>query len=65
MRLLRDFPSAVKGLPLVSLATYLCSYLQSYYEALDDEGTTLPVRLRGKRNVVFGNIVDIHKFHSR
>lgn len=40
-------------------------HLQSYYEAVDDEGTTLPVRLRGKRNVVFGNIVDIHRFHNR
>ncbi|KAL5475464.1 hypothetical protein EMCRGX_G025283 [Ephydatia muelleri] len=38
--------------------------ISSYYEAVDDEGTTLPVRLRGKRNIVFGNIVDIHRFHN-
>ena len=43
-----------------------CMYfLQSYYDAMDPENnTSIPLRLRDKRHVVFGNLPEIHKFHE-
>lgn len=40
-------------------------FLQSYYDAMDPENnTSIPLRLRDKRHVVFGNLPEIHKFHE-
>ena len=39
--------------------------VQSYYDAMDpEESTSIPLRLRDKRHVVFGNLPEIHKFHE-
>ena len=39
--------------------------LKGYYDAMNpDESTSLPLRLRDKRDVVFGNLPDIYKFHE-
>ena len=39
--------------------------VQSYYDAMDpEEGTSLPLRLRDKRHIVFGNLLEIYKFHE-
>ena len=38
-------------------------YFQSYYDAME-EGETIPLRLRGKRNVIFGNLPEIYNFHD-
>ena len=37
--------------------------VQSYYDAMD-ESETIPLRLRGKRHVIFGNLSEIYKFHD-
>ncbi len=29
-----------------------------------DEGETIPLRLRGKRNIIFGNLLNIYHFHD-
>ena len=40
-------------------------HCQSYYDAMDPENnTSMPLRLRDKRHVVFGNLPEIHKFHE-
>ncbi len=40
--------------------------VQSYYDAMTDEDSeSLPLRLRGKRDVIFGNLPEIYKFHER
>ena len=36
---------------------------QSYFDFMD-ESETIPLRLRGKRDVVFGNLKEIYKFHD-
>ena len=38
---------------------------QSYYDDMDPENLSIPLRLRGKREAVFGNLLDIYKFHDR
>ncbi len=41
-------------------------YVQCYYDAMTDEDSeSLPLRLRGKRDVIFGNLPEIYKFHER
>ncbi len=43
-----------------------CVCVQSYYDAMTDEDSeSLPLRLRGKRDVIFGNLPEIYKFHER
>ena len=40
-------------------------YFQSYYDAMDDsDSLSMPLRLRGKRDGVFGNLPEIYKFHD-
>ncbi len=41
------------------------SHTQAYYDAMDPESVSIPLRLRGKREVVFGNLLDLYKFHDR
>ena len=44
---------------------FIFSLFQSYYDAMNpEESTSLPLRLRDKRQVVFGNLPEIHKFHE-
>ena len=46
---------------------YVCDPLpppQSYYLEMDPESVSIPLRLRGKREVVFGNLLDIKTFHE-
>ena len=38
---------------------------QSYYDEMDPKNLSIPLRLRGKRDVVFGNLLDIFKFHDQ
>ncbi|XP_064394255.1 guanine nucleotide exchange factor DBS-like isoform X2 [Halichondria panicea] len=38
--------------------------MDAYYDAMDPESVSIPLRLRGKRDAVFGNILDIYKFHD-
>ncbi len=40
-------------------------HTQSYYDAMDPDSVTIPLRLRGKRHVVFGNLLDIYTFHEK
>ena len=40
------------------------THTQAYYDAMDPESVTIPLRLRGKRDIVFGNLQDIYKFHD-
>ena len=41
------------------------SLIQSYYDAMDpEESTSIPLRLRDKRSVVFGNLPEVYKFHE-
>ena len=49
---------------------FLCSSIsvtdsKSYYDAMDPNNMSIPLRLRGKRDVVFGNLLEIFKFHDR
>ena len=38
---------------------------QSYYDAMDpEENTSIPLRLRDKRGIVFGNLPEVYKFHE-
>ncbi len=40
--------------------------VKSYYDAMADEDCeSLPLRLRGKRDVIFGNLPEIYKFHEK
>lgn len=38
-------------------------FSQSYYDFMEDD-ESLPLRLRGKRDVIFGNLKEIYKFHD-
>ncbi len=40
-------------------------HTQSYYDAMNPDSVTIPLRLRGKRHVVFGNLLDIYAFHEK
>ena len=44
--------------------THTHTHTQAYYDAMDPDSVTIPLRLRGKREVVFGNLQDIYKFHD-
>ena len=37
---------------------------QSYYDEMDPESLIIPLRLRGKREIVFGNLLEIKTFHE-
>ncbi len=39
--------------------------MQAYYDAMDPDSVSIPLRLRGKRHVVFGNLLDIYTFHDK
>ena len=61
------FRSCLSVCPFVCLSVYQSltqSFLQSYYDAMDPHNMSIPLRLRGKRDVVFGNLVEIFKFHD-
>lgn len=50
--------------------SYICphsntTHSQAYYDAMDPDSVSIPLRLRGKREVVFGNLLDLYKFHDR
>ena len=38
---------------------------KSYYDAMDPNNMSIPLRLRGKRDVVFGNLLEIFNFHDK
>ena len=39
--------------------------LQSYYDEMDSGAeNSIPLRLRGKRDIIFGNLLDIYMFHD-
>ncbi len=39
---------------------------QSYYDDMcPEDENSVPLRLRGKRDIVFGNLLEIYKFHDR
>ena len=38
---------------------------KSYYDAMDPNNMSIPLRLRGKRDIVFGNLLEIFKFHDK
>lgn len=43
----------------------LKTVIDSYYDAMDDsDSLSMPLRLRGKRDGVFGNLPEIYKFHD-
>jgi hypothetical protein len=42
----------------------LSTVIDSYYLEMDPESVSIPLRLRGKRDVVFGNLLDIKTFHE-
>ena len=49
---------------LILILTVLLLH-QSYYDAMDpEENSSIPLRLRDKRSVVFGNLPEIYKFHE-
>lgn len=39
--------------------------LQGYYKEMDPHSMDVPLKLRGKRSQVFGNLDEIYNFHSR
>ena len=47
-----------------SLPPLLPPSSQSYYDEMDPESLSIPLRLRGKRDIVFGNLLDIKNFHE-
>eukprot|EP00795_Rhopilema_esculentum_P016729 gene16729-8182_t len=38
--------------------------IEGYYNAFDDPDFNIPVHLRGKKNIIFGNIEGIYRFHK-
>ena len=45
-------------------SNYYLLPLQSYYDEMDPERLSIPFRLRGKREIVFGNLLEIKTFHE-
>ena len=42
----------------------LPNYFKGYYKAFDDDADNIPSHLRGKKNLIFGNIDGIYRFHK-
>jgi hypothetical protein len=42
----------------------LSTVIDSYYDEMDPESLSIPLRLRGKREIVFGNLLEIKTFHE-
>ena len=57
--------TSLPSLPLFTLLFLLLLYTsQSYYYEMEPE-ERVPLRLRGKRGTIFGNLTDIYDFHSQ
>jgi phage-related tail protein len=42
----------------------ISTVIDSYYDEMDPESLIIPLRLRGKREIVFGNLLEIKTFHE-
>ena len=57
--------TSLPSLPFFTLLFLLLLYTsQSYYYEMEPE-ERVPLRLRGKRGTIFGNLTDIYTFHSQ
>ena len=65
VKIILDVSLLTTSLPFFTLLFLLLLYTsQSYYYEMEPE-ERVPLRLRGKRGTIFGNLTDIYDFHSQ